>query len=65
MILKQRVCDWCKRPGQLTKHEYFDGKVFYACEGCNEHARLDVRQYNLEELAFRQQVKNSPSAPTL
>ncbi|CAH0525821.1 hypothetical protein [Vibrio hippocampi] len=47
------VCDWCKKPSMVTKHEYVDGKCNHSCQECNDIATLDVRQFNLEELAIR------------
>jgi hypothetical protein len=52
------ICDWCKRPAFLTKHEYFDGKCHYSCQSCNEVARLDVRQFNLAEQAAQQRASH-------
>jgi hypothetical protein len=54
MFTVQGVCDWCKQSSYLAKHEYIDGKYHHACKSCNEHARLDVRQFNLAELAAQQ-----------
>lgn len=48
------ICDWCKRPALLTKHEYIDGKCNYSCKKCNELASLDVRQFNIGEIALRE-----------
>ncbi|QIL84615.1 hypothetical protein G7083_01005 [Vibrio sp. HDW18] len=47
------TCDWCKQAKPLIKHQYLDGKAHYSCASCNELARLDVRQFNLAEMAFR------------
>ncbi|MBF9000110.1 hypothetical protein [Vibrio nitrifigilis] len=63
MTSKHGVCDWCKRSGLLTKHEYFDGKAYYACHSCDEHARMDIRQYNLEEMAYRQKLAQATPPP--
>ncbi len=43
------ICDWCKKPSFLTRHNYIDGKYHHSCEKCNDLARLDVRQFNLAE----------------
>ncbi|XAW90471.1 hypothetical protein ABDK09_13800 [Vibrio sp. CDRSL-10 TSBA] len=50
------ICDWCKKPNQLTKLEYLDGKTNHACENCNDFARMDVRQFNIAEQAQRERL---------
>lgn len=57
MFSIEGICDWCKKPAVLTKHDYIDGKCHYACKECNEVARLDVRMFNLEELAAASQLQ--------
>ncbi len=54
MFTIEGICDWCKKPNFLIKHEYIDGKAHYSCEKCNELARLDVRQFNIAEQALRE-----------
>ncbi|EGQ8120837.1 hypothetical protein DDN79_01355 [Vibrio cholerae] len=54
MFSVEGICDWCKQPKLLTRHEYVDGKAHHSCENCNEFARMDVRQFNLAEMAFRE-----------
>lgn len=54
MFTIEGVCDWCKKPSLLAKHQYLDGKSHYACKQCNELATFDVRQFNLAELEQRQ-----------
>ncbi|MGX9415919.1 hypothetical protein ACXJY6_07500 [Vibrio sp. RC27] len=58
MFTIEGVCDWCNQPNYLTKHHYVDGKCHHSCEDCNELARLDVRQFNLAELAALQRFPN-------
>ncbi len=48
------VCDWCKKPALVAKHEYIDGKYHHACEKCHEIATLDVRLFNIAELQQRE-----------
>ncbi|PWI34027.1 hypothetical protein DI392_07450 [Vibrio albus] len=50
MFTTQGVCDWCKKAAQVTRHDYIDGKYHHSCEDCQERAKLDVRQFNLEEV---------------
>ncbi|MCG3735037.1 hypothetical protein ACXHQ9_01620 [Vibrio cincinnatiensis] len=45
------TCDWCKQSRLLAKHEYIDGKAHYACQNCNDFAQMDVRLFNLAEIA--------------
>lgn len=54
MFTIEGICDWCKQPSLLTKHEYIDGKSHYSCAKCNEFARMDVRQFNIAEQALRE-----------
>jgi hypothetical protein len=61
MFTIQGVCDWCKQPSYLAKHEYIDGKYHHSCQSCNEHARLDVRQFNLALLADQQRAARQPN----
>lgn len=53
MFTIEGICDWCKQPKLLIKHEYIDGKSHHSCKSCNEFARMDVRQFNIAEQAFR------------
>ena len=53
MFTIQGVCDWCNKSTLVTRHEYIDGKCYFACAECNEHAKQDVRQFNLEEQELR------------
>lgn len=59
MFTIEGVCDWCKKPSLLTKHEYIDGKSHCACEECNDLATLDVRQFNIAELQQRERQLNA------
>ncbi len=54
MFTIEGVCDWCKKPALVIKHDYIDGKCHYACEKCHPMATLDVRQFNLAELQQRE-----------
>ncbi|MGC9422616.1 hypothetical protein [Vibrio sp.] len=54
MFNNEGMCDWCKQLGLLTKHEYIDGKAHYACHRCHDLARMDVRLFNLAEIAQQQ-----------
>ncbi|MCL9783762.1 hypothetical protein M9194_20260 [Vibrio sp. S4M6] len=54
MFTIEGICDWCKKPSLLTKHDYLDGKSHLSCKECNDLATLDVRQYNLGELERRE-----------
>ena len=54
------TCDWCKQSRQLTKHEYIDGKAHYACQSCNDLARMDVRLFNLAEIAQQERQATQP-----
>lgn len=54
MFTIQGVCDWCKTPSYLAKHEYIDGKCHHSCKNCNELALADVRHFNLAELSAMQ-----------
>ncbi|WP_217510413.1 hypothetical protein [Vibrio metschnikovii] len=55
------VCDWCKLSNQLTKHEYIDGKAHYSCPNCHDLARMDVRLFNLDEIASRERQMHQAS----
>ncbi|MEI8634382.1 hypothetical protein P4S72_24925 [Vibrio sp. PP-XX7] len=59
MFMIEGVCDWCKHPALLAKHQYIDGKVYYSCQNCYAFACMDVRLYNNEEqeIQTRQQAK--------
>ncbi len=54
MFTIEGICDWCKQRGLLEKHVYVDGKCHYSCKNCHQYALIDVRQFNLDELAARQ-----------
>lgn len=54
MFTIEGTCDWCKKPGLLTSHEYIDGLCHHSCKECNDLAKLDVRQFNIAELAQRE-----------
>ncbi|MEH0666094.1 hypothetical protein H4F18_00335 [Vibrio scophthalmi] len=59
MFTIEGVCDWCKKPSLLTKHDYVDGKYHHSCKECFEYATLDVRQFNLAELRQRERLSHS------
>lgn len=59
MFTIEGVCDWCKQPSMLTKHEYVDGKSHCSCAECNDLATLDVRQFNIAELQQRERQASS------
>lgn len=59
MFTIEGVCDWCKKPSMLTKHEYVDGKSHCSCIECNDLAKLDVRQFNIAEMQQREQQSSS------
>ena len=54
MYTIEGICDWCKKPSLLTKHEYIDGVCHHSCQTCFDFAALDVRQYNRAELQQRE-----------
>lgn len=54
MYTIEGICDWCQQPNYLTKHEYIDGMCHHSCEACNDLAVLDVRQFNIGEMQFRE-----------
>ncbi|MFB9134318.1 hypothetical protein ACFSJQ_05625 [Vibrio olivae] len=54
MFTIEGVCDWCKKPALVIKHEYIDSKCHYSCEQCNSIATLDVRQFNIGEIQQRE-----------
>jgi len=58
MFRTEGVCDWCKKRAMVTKLSYIDGKSNYACQSCNEIAKMDIRLYNLEQANFIAQVQS-------
>ncbi len=58
MFSIEGTCDWCKQPALLMRHDYIDGKHHYSCRKCHDYARLDVRQFNLAELASQQRASS-------
>jgi hypothetical protein len=48
------ICDWCKQPNLLTPHLYVDGKKHHSCNKCDYLARLDVKEFNIAEIAAQQ-----------
>ncbi|KOO05487.1 hypothetical protein [Vibrio nereis] len=54
MFTIEGICDWCKKPSLLTKHEYVDGKCHHSCKECHHLAVIDVRQFNVGELQQRE-----------
>lgn len=61
MFTIEGVCDWCKRPNMLAKHDYVDGKSHHSCKECHDLAALDVRQFNIAELQHRERQLNALS----
>ncbi|USD64129.1 hypothetical protein [Vibrio sp. SCSIO 43136] len=59
MYTIEGICDWCKQPGMLTRHQYVDGKSHCSCHHCNDLAKLDVRMFNQAELEQRQQEQSA------
>ena len=57
MFTIEGICDWCKKPSLLTKHEYIDGKCNHSCQECHDLASLDVRQFNIAELQQREKQR--------
>ncbi|MGF1742413.1 hypothetical protein L4C34_15275 [Vibrio profundum] len=61
MFTIEGVCDWCKKPSLLKKHDYLDGKSNLSCKQCYELAVLDVRQFNLGELEqIKREAQSTP-----
>ncbi|KOO13068.1 hypothetical protein AKJ18_20065 [Vibrio xuii] len=58
MFTIEGICDWCKKPSMLAKHEYVDGLCHHSCKECNDLATLDVRQFNIAELQQRERNPN-------
>ncbi|MBD1575699.1 MULTISPECIES: hypothetical protein [Vibrio] len=51
---KHGTCDWCKQfTDNLVRLDYVDGISNHSCTGCHDLAKIDVRQFNLAELALR------------
>jgi hypothetical protein len=48
------ICDWCKLPNLLKAHLYVDGKKHHSCNKCDYLARLDVKEFNIAEIAAQQ-----------
>ncbi|RJX72958.1 hypothetical protein DZ860_07340 [Vibrio sinensis] len=59
MFTIEGLCDWCKKPSLLTKHEYIDGLCHHSCKSCYDLATLDVRQFNIEEIQQRERQAQS------
>lgn len=59
MFNTEGTCDWCKEPKMVMKHNYVDGKHHHSCETCNDIATLDVRLFNIDELALRSRSSQS------
>ncbi|TFH90939.1 MULTISPECIES: hypothetical protein [Vibrio] len=59
MFTIEGICDWCKKPSMLAKHEYVDGLCHHSCKECNDLATLDVRQFNIAELQQRERNPNA------
>ncbi|MDN3698458.1 hypothetical protein QWY97_14050 [Vibrio cortegadensis] len=59
MFKIEGVCDWCKQPALLAKHDYIDGKHHHSCKDCNAMATLDVRQFNIEEQQMLAQLQKA------
>ncbi|WP_194089292.1 hypothetical protein [Vibrio hibernica] len=48
------TCDWCKQfTANLLRLDYIDGISNHTCSECHDLARIDVRQFNLAEVALR------------
>ncbi len=58
MFTIEGVCDWCKKPSMVMRHEYLDGKSNYSCEECNDIAKIDVRLFNLGERQMIERQEN-------
>ena len=56
MFTIEGICDWCKQPSLVMKHDYLDGKHHHSCEKCNDFATMDVRQFNIGELEMRSKL---------
>lgn len=56
MFKIEGICDWCKQPNLLARHDYIDGKHHLSCKECNAMATLDVRQFNIAEQAMQTQL---------
>lgn len=59
MFKIEGVCDWCKQPALLAKHDYIDGKHHHSCKDCNSMATLDVRQFNIAEQQMLAQLQKA------
>ncbi|QIA63031.1 hypothetical protein GT360_05650 [Vibrio astriarenae] len=52
-------CDWCKESRRVSKLEYVDGKHHHSCKECMSLAKIDVRLFNLDELAQRAKTQQA------
>lgn len=59
MFTIEGVCDWCKKPSLVKKHDYLDGKYHHACKECNDIATIDVRQFNIGEMEMRTKLSQA------
>lgn len=59
MFTIEGVCDWCKKPSLVKKHDYLDGKCNHACKECNDIATIDVRQFNIGEMEMRTKLSQA------
>ncbi|NLS11355.1 hypothetical protein HGP28_00455 [Vibrio sp. SM6] len=59
MFNTEGICDWCKKNGLLARHDYIDGKHHYSCPHCHDIAKIDVRQFNLDEIALRAKLSHA------
>ncbi len=53
------ACNWCQKRGLVYRLNYVDGKHHYACTECLDHAKMDVRLFNLAEIHIQNQKKAS------
>ncbi|MCG7496237.1 hypothetical protein MHO82_05145 [Vibrio sp. Of7-15] len=58
MFSIEGICDWCHQPAMVLQLNYCDGIKHHSCEKCNDYAKQDVRQFNLAEMALRDQNKD-------
>ncbi|WP_299690635.1 hypothetical protein [uncultured Vibrio sp.] len=59
MFTVEGVCDWCKKPSLVKKHDYLDGKCHHSCKECNDIATMDVRQFNIGEMEMRAKLSQA------